>query len=453
MIEIADLFAQALEFHNAGRWRQAEKIYLQILEYDPFHADTQHIFGVLNLQQGRLREAVTRIGRAIELNPSESSYFCNIGLAYQKLGETKNAVSSYLNSVRLDPQCALAHCVLGKLLAAEGRLEEAVTHCQEALRIRPQFPEAHDYLGLALAGQGKQDEAVAQFRLAVELDPNSARAHMNLTRALENQGKLEESEIHGRIAQSLQTKPGEADAKPEDRRFALPPNNWSFHAPQMASQNFRPERLRYDRGTHDDDRLKYILYFLDVRRKSVLELGPLEGHHTLILAKMGADPIIGLEARQENIDKCNHMIGLHKLPALVEKRDIEEMVSLGLSVRQEGFDLVFNCGFLYHTSNPAACLEWCRKQAPQLFLGTHYYDPGAPPPGYRRGKIEHNGKIYEGLIGQEVNHYPTQAIGPNSFWAQEADLVTMLRAAGYTRIDVLGKELHNDRPHITIMAD
>src|SRR4051794_6086555 len=72
---------------------------------------------------------------------------------------------------------------------------------------------------------------------------------------------------------------------PTDEVLAGP---WIYHVLQMSNRYYRPNILRYHRGPYgDDERLKYIAYFLDVRDQRVLEIGPLEGHHSIILEKMG----------------------------------------------------------------------------------------------------------------------------------------------------------------------
>jgi len=217
MATLAEVYALALQYHQAGHLPQAEQLYQQILQANPNHADTHHLLGVLDYQMGRHDQAVKSIRYALALNPSAAGYYCNLGLAYQALGKTAEAAAAYEQVLRLEPQSAEAHCVLGNLLAVLGRLDEAVRHCQEALRFRPGFAGAHNNLGLALSKQGKLDEAVVQFQLAVQFDPHYAAAHTNLGQAWNNlgiarlkQGRLDEARAC--FEQALQLKPDQLDA-------------------------------------------------------------------------------------------------------------------------------------------------------------------------------------------------------------------------------------------------
>jgi hypothetical protein len=48
---------------------------------------------------------------------------------------------------------------------------------------------------------------------------------------------------------------------------------------------------------------------------------------------------------------------------------------------------------------------------------------------------------------------PISGMSPMSVMLYEEDLLSLLREVGYSRISVLGKDLQNDFPHITILAE
>ena len=43
-------------------------------------------------------------------------------------------------------------------------------------------------------------------------------------------------------------------------------------------------------------------------------------------------------------------------------------------------------------------------------------------------------------------------MGPSSIWLGEEQLVRLLHEAGYTRVEVLGRDLAFGHPHVTILA-
>jgi protein O-GlcNAc transferase len=50
---IAQMHASAVAHHRAGRYREAELIYRQILSLQPDHADTLHQLGLFAHQEGQ----------------------------------------------------------------------------------------------------------------------------------------------------------------------------------------------------------------------------------------------------------------------------------------------------------------------------------------------------------------------------------------------------------------
>ncbi len=235
---------------------------------------------------------------------------------------------------------------------------------------------------------------------------------------------------------------------------------WIYHAPQMANRHFSPRALGYSRGPHgEDQRVKYIAYFLDLRDMCVLELGPLEGHHTILMEKMGAARIVAIEGRSDNISKCLAVRNRYKLDrTMFVQQDIERLASGKEAASFAGpFDLVFCCGLLYHVPDPLAVLCWCRKMAPTLFLGTHYMEPESPHsyPGsvFKPYEAEFGGHRYAGSSYREGGAAdPLSGLSKTSFWPTEDALVEMLYHAGYSQVALLGKDLQNGFPHATLLA-
>jgi tetratricopeptide (TPR) repeat protein len=207
---VSEAFAQALHLHQTGRLPEAERLYRQILQVDPNHADSHHLLGVLAYQTGQYVPAVASIRHALSLNPWAAVYHANLGVAQEALGQNDQALASFQQALRLDPQSPQAHNAVGNSLRALGRLEEAEAYCSQAIRLLPEFPEAHNNLGNALYLQGRYDEAVAHYEEALRLRPGYAEAHSNLGLALADNGKRAEGIAH--YHEALRINPNYADA-------------------------------------------------------------------------------------------------------------------------------------------------------------------------------------------------------------------------------------------------
>src|SRR5260370_41942201 len=97
---IKQAFELAAEHHQAGRLREAELLYRQILAQQPNHAETLHLLGVLAHQIGRNVDAVELIKRAIAINPN-AAFYNNLGIALCGKDQIAQRVEAYRKAVEL----------------------------------------------------------------------------------------------------------------------------------------------------------------------------------------------------------------------------------------------------------------------------------------------------------------------------------------------------------------
>ena len=100
-LTIQQAFGVAIGHHQAGRLREAERIYRQILAQEPGQADALHLLGVIAHQSGRNEVAVELIGQAIARHPGFAEAQSNLGVALSGLGRFEEAVAAYRQAVAL----------------------------------------------------------------------------------------------------------------------------------------------------------------------------------------------------------------------------------------------------------------------------------------------------------------------------------------------------------------
>ncbi len=228
MKTVAEALQEALQHHQAGRVRQAELAYKQILEADPRQPDALHLLGVIAFQCGSNELAIQHIRAAIAQQPGFAAYHNNLGLAYRaahqlaearacheealrldqgyaaahlnlanvfrELGQATDSLASYRRALQLQPRSAEAHLGLGKLLQNMGRLGEALVCVEEALRLQPRFADAHHHRGEILQDLCRLDEALASYTHAVDLKPDYADAHYSAIAVLDDLGRHAEAQ-------------------------------------------------------------------------------------------------------------------------------------------------------------------------------------------------------------------------------------------------------------------
>jgi len=192
-LTIQQAFDLALQHHQAGRLREAEQIYRQILAQQPEHADAIHNLGMISFQVGRNDVAVELLRRAIVVNPSYAPAHNNLGNALKNKGQLEDAIAAYRRAIVRNPNYAEAHSNLGNALMDKGQLDEAIAAYRQAIALNPDLPEVHSNLGNALKNKGQLDEAIAAYRRAIALNPNLSEAHNNLGVTLKEKGQLDEA--------------------------------------------------------------------------------------------------------------------------------------------------------------------------------------------------------------------------------------------------------------------
>jgi tetratricopeptide (TPR) repeat protein len=193
----------AVQHHQAGRLREAEGIYRQILAGDPNNAHALHLLGLLNSQVGQGDTAVEYIRRAIAQNPTAAQYHCNLGAALAIAGRHEQAIEAYERAILLQPDLADAHENMGSSLIRLGRFERAVESLQTALSFKPNDFKILDSLGSALSQAGRQEEAIEVLRRAMALRANYAPTHHNLGNALVRLNRFDEAIAAYRTALAL----------------------------------------------------------------------------------------------------------------------------------------------------------------------------------------------------------------------------------------------------------
>jgi predicted TPR repeat methyltransferase len=226
----ADLLQIALEHHRNGRLQQAEAIYRQLIsEHAPQAGHASHWLGVLLLQAGQAAHALPLLERAIEAEPTDAAFRCNLGQAYLATGKLDAAVRTFSKASELDGQGRDIWLGLGTALLTRGKSADAplaVQALQQAISIKADGPslyllgiahrqsannkEARKNLLKALedepemaqgwfalasldAAEGNHTQAMALLRRAIKIDPHFASAYEALAQILQQRGKSAEA--------------------------------------------------------------------------------------------------------------------------------------------------------------------------------------------------------------------------------------------------------------------
>lgn len=187
--DISQLFQRALKSHQSGGLEEAKRLYGDVLAIEPRHADSLHLLGVLEGQEGNPIRAIELINQAIAVKPNVALYHNNLGNAYKEKREFQPALNSYARAIELNPAYAEAFCNSGVVLSLVGRYGEARVRQEYAIFLQPRIPEFRNSLGVTYASEGNNEAAIKEYEKAIELRRDFAEAYCNRGNALHRIGR------------------------------------------------------------------------------------------------------------------------------------------------------------------------------------------------------------------------------------------------------------------------
>jgi hypothetical protein len=169
-----------------------------------------------------------------------------------------------------------------------------------------------------------------------------------------------------------------------------------------------------------DDDGRVDAFFAEVGEPaSVLELGSLEGAHSIQIARRPfVQRLLSAEGREENVRRARFIMDILELENVeVIRADLEAegWTSLG------HFDATFCAGLLYHLLEPWTFLKRLRNVTSHAFIDTHYSPTGYVELGDYRGRIYREWGLEDVFSG----------LGSISFWPTLEDLQRMVSEAGF----------------------
>lgn len=133
----------------------------------------------LKQERGELAEAVLDQALAIDDQDAELHYL-KASMLLKEDGRLREAMSELRKAVQLRPDYAEARIALGIQLLQGANYEEALQHFERAVQLVPTLVAVHLNLGDAYRANKRWTDAKQAFEKALSMDPNLAEAHFNL---------------------------------------------------------------------------------------------------------------------------------------------------------------------------------------------------------------------------------------------------------------------------------
>lgn len=160
---------------RGGNVALAERLCSAILVAQPDHPEALHLLGVAAHRQGRNKEALQHIQRALGIGSESAELHANCGTVLCALSRYADALSSFDRALKTGPATAELHCNRGLALYELGRFEDAASAYRAALAMQPKLAQAHSGMAATLCELRRPREAVdyEASGLALRTDRNS----------------------------------------------------------------------------------------------------------------------------------------------------------------------------------------------------------------------------------------------------------------------------------------
>lgn len=190
--------------------------------------------------------------------------------------------------------------------------------------------------------------------------------------------------------------------------------------------------------------------------KRILELGPLEGGHTYMMHKLGAESVLAIEANKRSFLKClivKYYFDLNR--AEFRLGDFFQY----LSGTEDNFDAVVASGVLYHAADPVGMIKQISRITNKVGVWTHYFDRELIEPS----ALEQYGSepiIEEGLEMWE-RRYPETAVRWGGFcggplkisrWMSRGSLLSAFERCGFKVSIIVEQKQHQNGPNLLFAA-
>ncbi|MFW6140316.1 MAG: sulfatase-like hydrolase/transferase [Acidobacteriota bacterium] len=222
MIEVDNLFNEAITASEAGKLEAAHQLYQRLLlkqsnfvigyEYASYNlykmeklgdaidllekAVRQNLvtksllarLGLYYQEAGQIEESIKILERVIQKNKNYAEAFNYLGVSYYQSGQMQKAVDSFQKALSLDKDYAMAMNNLGNCYLSLEQLNQAEQYYKQAVSVDPELDSPHNGLGVVYYRKGEINQSIEQWEKSLKINPQQADTLYNLGRAYLNQG-------------------------------------------------------------------------------------------------------------------------------------------------------------------------------------------------------------------------------------------------------------------------
>lgn len=161
-------------YEQLGELRLAKEFYKQSLDLAPLLPDAWLGLGIVEDLEGRTREGIVLIHKAIELDPENAGMYSVLAGAFEKLEEFELAKENYLIALKLDPSDDESLTSIINILV-KNSFKEALNYINQFMDETSENEIAPILKVMILWNLGLKEEAIALFAICADNDKENAK--------------------------------------------------------------------------------------------------------------------------------------------------------------------------------------------------------------------------------------------------------------------------------------
>jgi predicted O-linked N-acetylglucosamine transferase (SPINDLY family)/glycosyltransferase involved in cell wall biosynthesis len=194
---------EAIALHKAGKEKDAQKIYEEILKKDPSNGEALHFMGCILLNRKEFQQSEELLRRAIKLNPASAVYHRNLAALYVRTKRPDEALRLWRHALTLDTIDEAGINEVANALVEHGAYQDAVAAYKKALEKNPNSARTMSNLGRAYTLVKSDDDAKGYLTQAMALDDKLLDPPLILARIAVDQGNYEEARTFLAVTKKL----------------------------------------------------------------------------------------------------------------------------------------------------------------------------------------------------------------------------------------------------------
>jgi predicted O-linked N-acetylglucosamine transferase (SPINDLY family) len=180
--------ARGLEYLNANRYAEAEKIVSRVARNNPDLTNAHHLLGAVYLQSGRAAESVPHFERAVRQQPDKWQSHEGVGVALFDQQRQAEAIPHFLTALGLAPTMPGIWCNLSACLVDTEQWMAGLGACERVLELDPPVSvasNAYNNAARVLMGYGEMAAAEQMLRKALAFTKTDVNIHGGLLYCLD----------------------------------------------------------------------------------------------------------------------------------------------------------------------------------------------------------------------------------------------------------------------------